>query len=53
MRRGRDEERGRWAWLTTKGSYWVEVSPPFEGGVAGIADFGMFTTQLSRPGWLR
>ena len=24
----------------------------FEGGVAGIADFEMFTIKISRPGWL-
>jgi len=35
-------------WYITK-----QVSPPFKGGVAGIAVFGMFTILLSRPGWLK
>jgi len=30
----------------------VKVSPPFEGGVAGIADYLVFTNFISRPGWL-
>ena len=29
-----------------------EVSPPFQGGVAGIVDYLMFTKLISRPGWL-
>ena len=29
-----------------------EVSPPFEGGVAGTPDYLMFTKLISRPGWL-
>jgi hypothetical protein len=29
-----------------------EVSPPFEGGVAGTIDYLMFTKLISRPGWL-
>jgi hypothetical protein len=29
-----------------------EVSPPFEGGVAGISILLMFTELISRPGWL-
>jgi hypothetical protein len=29
-----------------------KVSPPFEGGVAGIVDYQIFTTLISRPGWL-
>jgi len=29
-----------------------KVSPPFKGGVAGIANFEIFTILLSRPGWL-
>jgi len=29
-----------------------EVSPPFEGGVAGMIDYMMFTRIISRPGWL-
>jgi hypothetical protein len=29
-----------------------KVSPPFQGGVAGIPDYLMFTKFISRPGWL-
>jgi len=29
-----------------------KVSPPFEGGVAGIADYQIYTIFISRPGWL-
>ncbi|HBQ82897.1 MAG TPA: hypothetical protein DD745_08455 [Bacteroidales bacterium] len=29
-----------------------EVSPPFEGGVAGMIDDLTFTRFISRPGWL-
>jgi very-short-patch-repair endonuclease len=29
-----------------------KVTPPFEGGVAGIIDYLMFTRLISRPGWL-
>ena len=29
-----------------------KVSPPFEGGVAGAIDYLMFTSFISRPGWL-
>jgi hypothetical protein len=29
-----------------------KVSPPFEGGVAGIADYLIYTMFISRPGWL-
>ena len=28
------------------------VSPPFEGGVAGTIDYLIFTSLISRPGWL-
>ena len=27
-------------------------SPPFEGGVAGTLDYLIFTSFISRPGWL-
>ena len=29
-----------------------EVSPPFEGGVAGAIDYLIFTKSIPRPGWL-
>jgi hypothetical protein len=29
-----------------------KVSPPFEGGVAGMIDHLIFTKFISRPGWL-
>jgi len=32
---------------------WIKkVSPPFEGGVAGTIDYLIFTSLISRPGWL-
>ncbi len=32
---------------------WFDIlSPPFEGGVAGIIDFLIVTNFISRPGWL-
>jgi hypothetical protein len=29
-----------------------EVSPPFQGGVAGTIDYMLSTKLISRPGWL-
>jgi hypothetical protein len=29
-----------------------QVSPPFEGGVAGTLDYLIFINFISRPGWL-
>jgi len=33
-------------------SRFEEVSPPFEGGVAGTIDYLTFTESIPRPGWL-
>ena len=30
----------------------LEVSPPFEGGVAGTIDYMIYTKLYTRPGWL-
>jgi len=30
----------------------IQLSPPFEGGVAGSIDYLTFTMHISRQGWL-